>query len=106
MRHPLTLAIFAALPTLAAAQDSTNLAPITIRSEQDALTTNYTVPASSTATGLDISLKNTPQSVSVITEKQLDEQQANSVTQALNQTPGVYHQGWGNQHLLRARLQP
>ena len=40
MRHPLTLAIFAALPTLAAAQDSTNLAPITIRSEQDALTTN------------------------------------------------------------------
>lgn len=96
MRHALTLAVLAALPTLAAAQDSTNLAPITIRSEQDALTTNYTVPASSTATGLDISLKNTPQSVSVITEKQLDEQQANSVTQALNQTPGVYHQGWGN----------
>lgn len=97
MRHALTLAVLAALSTFAAAQETaTTLAPITIRSEQDALTTNYTVPASSTATGLDISLKNTPQSVSVITEKQLDEQQANSVTQALNQTPGVYHQGWGN----------
>ncbi|MEW4947666.1 TonB-dependent siderophore receptor [Pseudomonas asiatica] len=52
-------------------------------------TGSYTTGASSTATKMNLSIRETPQSVSVITRQRMDDQQLNSVTQVLNQTPGI-----------------
>ena len=94
--RPLALALLAALPALAHGENATTLKPITLTSEQGASENNYTLPANSTATGLDLSLRQTPQSVSIVTARQLDDQQANTLGQALDQTPGIYHRTWGN----------
>lgn len=94
--RPLALALLAALPALSHGENATTLKPITLTSEQGASENNYTLPANSTATGLDLSLRQTPQSVSIITARQLDDQQANTLGQALDQTPGIYHRTWGN----------
>lgn len=52
-------------------------------------TGSYTTGATSTATKMRLSLKETPQSVSVITRQRMDDQQLTSVTDVLNQTPGI-----------------
>jgi len=52
-------------------------------------TGSYTTGISSTATKMNLSIRETPQSVSVITRQRMDDQQLNSVTQVLNQTPGI-----------------
>lgn len=49
----------------------------------------YTTEASSTATGLNLSLRDTPQSVSVITRERIDDQAMNTVEDALRNTTGV-----------------
>lgn len=92
--RPLALALLAALPALAHGENATTLKPVTLTSEQGASENNYTLPANSTATGLDLSLRQTPQSVSIVTARQLDDQQANTLGQALDQTPGIYHRTW------------
>lgn len=76
--QPLRVAILASLPVLAAAQgsDDVHLAPVVVQAlaDHDAPSNNYTVPADRSATGLSLSLKDTPQSVSVVTEKQMKDQ--------------------------------
>ena len=52
-------------------------------------TGSYTVPVSSTATKMNLSIKETPQSISIITRQQIEDQQLNSMTDVLNQTPGI-----------------
>ena len=49
----------------------------------------YTTGATSTATKLNLSLRETPQSVSVMTRQRIDDQSLNSLTQVLEQTPGI-----------------
>ncbi|THF62053.1 TonB-dependent siderophore receptor [Pseudothauera rhizosphaerae] len=51
--------------------------------------TNYTVRRSSNATKLDLSIKETPQSLSIITQKQIEEQNLGNVAEVLDATPGV-----------------
>jgi outer membrane receptor for ferric coprogen and ferric-rhodotorulic acid len=52
-------------------------------------TGSYTTGATRTATKLNLSLRETPQSVSVITRQRMDDQSLNSLTQVLEQTPGI-----------------
>ncbi|NIE74273.1 TonB-dependent siderophore receptor [Pantoea sp. Ap-967] len=52
-------------------------------------TGSYTTGVTSTATKMNLSIRETPQTISVVTRQRMDDQQLNSVTQVLNQTPGI-----------------
>ncbi|WP_339470342.1 TonB-dependent siderophore receptor [Pseudomonas capeferrum] len=52
-------------------------------------TGSYTTGSASTATGLRLSARETPQSISVVTRQQIEDQNLNEVAQVLEQTPGV-----------------
>lgn len=56
---------------------------------------NYTVSRSSNATKLDLSIKETPQSLTIITEKQIEEQNLQQVVDVLRNTPGLSIQEYG-----------
>lgn len=58
---------------------------------------SYTVAKSKSATKLDLSLKETPQTISVITEQRIKDQNLNTVEEVLDQTPGVYVRRFGAQ---------
>lgn len=68
------------------------LAPIVVTSGAQAATegsASYTSSASTAATGLNLSLRDTPQSVSLITRERLDDQALRSVFDVVNSAPGV-----------------
>ena len=73
--------------------ENTTLPTIHLKAEQEA--TGYTIQKSKSATKLDLSLKETPQTVSVITEQQIKDQNLTSVSGVLDQIPGVYRQSYG-----------
>jgi outer-membrane receptor for ferric coprogen and ferric-rhodotorulic acid len=50
---------------------------------------DYSTPDSSTATGLDLSLRETPQGLSVVTRALMDDFQLNSINAVLNAVPNV-----------------
>lgn len=50
---------------------------------------SYTTGATAAATRLDLSLRKTPQSISVVTRQQMDDQNLQSVSDVLKQTPGI-----------------
>jgi outer-membrane receptor for ferric coprogen and ferric-rhodotorulic acid len=52
-------------------------------------TGSYTTSAMNSATGLPLSIKETPQAVTVVTRQQIDDQQARSLTEILRGTTGV-----------------
>ncbi|EJM26038.1 MULTISPECIES: TonB-dependent siderophore receptor [Pseudomonas] len=52
-------------------------------------TQSYTTGATSSATGLPLSIRETPQSVTVITRQQMDDRGVQSVGDALRNTPGI-----------------
>jgi len=52
-------------------------------------TESYTTGAMSTATRLNLSIKETPQSVSVITRQQMDDFKLGTLTEAMGQTTGI-----------------
>ncbi|VVN43319.1 TonB-dependent siderophore receptor [Pseudomonas fluorescens] len=52
-------------------------------------TESYTTGAMSTATRLNLSIKETPQSVSVVTRQQMDDFKLGSLSEAMSQTTGV-----------------
>ena len=60
--------------------------PVDLASEA---TGSYTVRGSSTATGLDLGLRETPQSISVITQSQMDDFRLNSINDVLDSVPGI-----------------
>ncbi|MDH1703133.1 TonB-dependent siderophore receptor [Comamonas terrigena] len=53
-------------------------------------TGSYTTELSNTATKLNLSLRETPQSISVMTHKRMEDQGLTDVTQVLDQTTGLY----------------
>ncbi|GGC11541.1 TonB-dependent receptor [Oxalicibacterium flavum] len=68
------------------------LPAVTVNAGLDAITENtgaYTTGVTSTATKMNLSLRETPQSISVITRQRIDDQQINSMTEVLNQVPGI-----------------
>ncbi len=60
---------------------------------------SYTTGSTSTATKLNLSLKETPQSVSVMTRQRIDDQNLNSIGSVLEQTPGINVQSPGSDRL-------
>lgn len=57
----------------------------------------YTLGSTSSATGLSLSLRETPQSVSIITRQQLDDQGSTSIADALRRVPGVSVQNYDSE---------
>ncbi len=68
------------------ARSPTDLDRLDVHGERES---GYTVRASSRATGLDLSLRQTPQTVSVITRQQIEEQQIRTLDDVLATAPGV-----------------
>ncbi|NMX68941.1 TonB-dependent siderophore receptor [Pseudomonas sp. WS 5111] len=62
-------------------------------------TGSYTVASTQTATKLNLSLRETPQTVSVITRQRIDDQNLRSIGQVLEQTPGINVQSPGSDRL-------
>lgn len=57
---------------------------------------NYTVPSTNASAGIRLTQRETPQSLSVITEKQIADQGLDTLQDVLKQVPGVYHSKMGN----------
>ncbi|RON50305.1 TonB-dependent siderophore receptor [Pseudomonas frederiksbergensis] len=98
---PLALALPAALlslaahagETAAAKGDTLQLDATNISGQALGATTedthSYTTGSTSSATGLPLSIRETPQSVTVITRQQMDDRGVQSVGDALRNTPGI-----------------
>jgi outer membrane receptor for ferric coprogen and ferric-rhodotorulic acid len=77
------------------AQDAQSLATITVQATADQATESseqsksYIVQQSISATKLNIPLKETPQTVNVVTRQQLDDFALNSTREVLRNVPGV-----------------
>ncbi|MBS4080977.1 TonB-dependent siderophore receptor [Pseudomonas sp. MBT-4] len=57
----------------------------------------YTTGVSASATGLALSLRETPQSVTVITRQQIDDQGANGIADVLRRSPGISVQNYDSE---------
>ena len=62
-------------------------------------THSYTTGSTATATGLPLSLRETPQSVTVITRQQMDDRGAQSVGDVLRNTPGISQQAYDSDRM-------
>lgn len=62
-------------------------------------TGSYTLGTTSSATGLNLSLRETPQTVSVMTRQRIDDQNLQSIGEVLQQTPGINVQSPGSDRL-------
>ena len=83
-----------AVRKLPSAADATTLPGIAVRATAERSpatdgTGSYTTPATASATGLLLSLRETPQSVSVITRQRMDDQDLLTVRDVLRNTPGI-----------------
>ncbi|MQA53977.1 TonB-dependent siderophore receptor [Pseudomonas piscis] len=58
---------------------------------------SYTTGASASATGLNLSLRETPQTVTVVTRQQMDDQGATSIADTLRRAPGVSVQNYDSE---------
>lgn len=79
----------------AADEGQQQLATIVINAQKEDAT--YTKPSSKAATKLDLSLKETPQSVTVFTSQQIEDQNLTSTSAVLAQTPGVTSVQYGQE---------
>jgi outer membrane receptor for ferric coprogen and ferric-rhodotorulic acid len=102
LRSSLTKTLLSAAATLSAvtyshaeeAKDVQTLPAVRVSAaEETSLATegtrSYTTPSSSTALGLNLSLRDTPQSVTVITRKRMDDEAMTTAADALRSTTGV-----------------
>jgi outer membrane receptor for ferric coprogen and ferric-rhodotorulic acid len=89
------------LPQIGGDTGEATLAPVTVSAKvnRDGTTENtgsYTQRGSSnTATGLAMTMRETPQSISVITRQRMDDQNLTSVGEILDQTPGISRTQYG-----------
>ena len=85
----ISLAILSAQYTFA--QDTQNLATITVQASDDQAEKSkaYIVKNSSSAAKLNLTVKETPQTVNVVTRQQMDDFALNSTREVLSNTPGV-----------------
>ena len=73
------------------------LAPVIVTGRQE---DGFTVDATSSATKLSLSPRETPQSLTVMTRERMDQQNLNSVRQVLDNTPGVYSNAYDTERVL------
>lgn len=81
----------------AAANEQTTLRKITVA---DTEADSYTVDANDSATPLSLSLRETPQSLTVVTRAQLDDRNLQSLRDVLDNTPGVYSYAYDTERVL------
>jgi len=94
----LVTAATAISPLVCVAQESaTQLDKVVITADADS---PYTVPDSNSATKLSLSLRETPQSLTVITRERLDDQNLVSLRDVLDNTPGVYSYSWDSERVV------
>jgi len=67
----------------------TDVLPTIVVTAEDGLENNYTKKKASTSTKLNLNIKETPQSVSVITQKQMEDMGATNLGEALLNTTGI-----------------
>lgn len=60
----------------------------------------YTVNESSSATKLNLSPRETPQSMTIMTRERLDDQDLTSMRQVLDNTPGIYSNAYDTERVL------
>ncbi|HWV63094.1 MAG TPA: TonB-dependent receptor plug domain-containing protein, partial [Oxalicibacterium sp.] len=80
-------------------RDSATLPMVQVVSDMGATTEgtgSYTTGSASTATKLNLSLRETPQSVSVITRQRIEDQGLTQLSDVVVQTPGLTLSGGGN----------
>lgn len=85
----LSIALLTNLSLMAEEKSPKELDSVTIIGNENSDKISYTVKKTSSATKLDLSLKETPQSITVITEKQIEDQNLQDVNDVLIQTPGI-----------------
>ena len=83
-----------ALAQQASPTQATELAPLTVTGQGERRTTtegseSYTAEAARTATPLSLSLRETPQSVSVVTRQRIEDQDLQTILDVVNNTVGV-----------------
>lgn len=76
---------------------STQLDTIIVTGHRDQ---GYTVPESSAATKLGLSLRETPQSITVITRQRMEDQNLTSLRQVLDNAPGIYSNAYDTERVL------
>lgn len=112
--HPLVLAMAAILlPSLAFAEgdnstENAKLPTITVKAEEGALAVtegkkSYTAKSTNTSTKLNLSLRETPQSVKVLTREYLDDANITSFQDLLNNVTGVTVNQWDERQYPTAR---
>ncbi|MFK3683177.1 TonB-dependent siderophore receptor [Pseudomonas sp. NPDC088890] len=81
------------LPAASAANGAMELMPLSISGKAPGATTegsgSYTTESSSSSTRLNLSLKETPQSVTVLTRQRMEDQKLDTLTDALDATAGI-----------------
>ena len=102
--HPLMLAMAILLPSFASAETSTSsstvaLPTISLKAQDDQSsvtegTQSYTAKSANTATKLSLSLRETPQSVKVLTREYLDDANISSFQDLLNNVTGLSVNQW------------
>ncbi|WP_432381154.1 TonB-dependent siderophore receptor [Duganella sp. P38] len=88
MKH-LAVLIGLALPLLAQADDDSAVLPTVQVTSQKLGDTSYTAAKAKGATPLDLSLRDTPQSVSVVTQQRIEDQGLQTVTDVVNNVVGI-----------------
>lgn len=73
----------------AASRPDTVLAPVRVTGKTEG-TGSYTTSLTNTATKLDMTLRETPQSVTVITHRRMQDQGLEEISEVLDQTTGLY----------------
>ena len=74
--------------------------PVDLKAVTVTGTDGYAVQSSAAATKLDLSPRETPQSVTVITRQQLDDQNLISMRQVLDNTAGIYSDAYDSERVL------
>lgn len=81
------------MPRLSAGDSALELAPLSISGKAPGAITegsgSYTTDSSSSSTRLNLSLKETPQSITVLTRQRMEDQKLDTLTDALDATPGI-----------------
>ncbi|MEN6670064.1 TonB-dependent siderophore receptor [Psychrobacter sp. B38] len=76
-----------------AAEPSTTLDTIVVTADTNSQVTentdSYTIPVATSATGMALSARETPQAVSVVTNQQLKDQNSTNLTEVLKRAPGI-----------------
>jgi outer membrane receptor for ferric coprogen and ferric-rhodotorulic acid len=111
--HPLMLAMAILLPSFASAETSTSsstvaLPTISLKAQDDQSsvtegTQSYTAKSANTATKLSLSLRETPQSVKVLTREYLDDANISSFQDLLNNVTGLSVNQWDERQYPTAR---